>query len=222
MAKESDSVCPLCNGKSIDDFFSDEKRDYLQCTQCGLVFVPDDQHLLPEEEKAHYDLHQNNPDDEGYRQFLNRLAEPLIAQLKPGMSGLDFGSGPGPTLSVMLEEAGFEMAIYDIFYADDDRSVLQGDYDFITTTEVVEHLSQPGEILEQLWARIKPGGWLGVMTKMVLDKEAFSRWHYKNDLTHISYFSRGTFDYLGQSWNASVQYPADDVVLMQKPSDDSD
>ncbi len=216
MAEKSDIVCPLCGCISISDYCSDKRRNYFQCQQCGLVFVPPSQYLTPEQEKAHYDLHQNSPDDQDYRQFLGRLADPLITVLKPEMSGLDFGSGPGPTLSVMLEESGFDMAIYDIFYAND-KAVLQVDYDFITVTEVVEHLSKPGEVLELLWSRIKPGGWLGIMTKMVLDQAAFGRWHYKNDQTHICFYSRETFDYLGQYWGALVQFPADDVVLMQKP-----
>jgi len=220
MADKSTLVCPLCGNKSCDgesivDYCSDQRRHYFQCYHCWLVFVPTWQHLSPEQEKAHYDLHQNNSDDKGYRQFLSRLADPLIAVLEPGMSGLDFGSGPGPTLSVMLSEAGFKMAIYDIYYADD-ALVLKGNYDFVTTTEVVEHLSAPGEILEQLWSNIKSGGWLGIMTKMVLDKAAFSRWHYKNDPTHISFFSRETFEYLGKRWGVPVQFSGNDVVLIQK------
>jgi len=215
MADKYDLVCPLCSHKSIADYCSDQRRNYFQCHRCWLVFVPPCQHLSLEQEKAHYDLHQNNPDDLGYRQFLSRLVQPLMAQLAPGMSGLDFGSGPGPTLSVMLEEAGFGVNIYDIFYAHDPL-VLQSDYDFITATEVIEHLSQPGEILEHLWSKIKPGGWLGLMTKMVLDKTAFNRWHYKNDQTHICFYSRETFEYLRKKWGASVQFPANDVVLMKK------
>lgn len=221
----NDLVCPLCldilchdfsrDVTSIENYCSDKRRDYYQCSQCRLVFVPPFQYLTPEQEKAHYDLHQNSPDDQAYRQFLSRLAEPLIAELKTGMSGLDFGSGPGPTLSVMLEEAGFDMAIYDVFYANAE-AVLQIDYDFVTATEVIEHLSKPGEVLEQLWSKIKPGGWFGLMTKMVLDKAAFNQWHYKNDQTHICFYSRETFKYLGEKWGASIQFPANDVILMQK------
>jgi 2-polyprenyl-3-methyl-5-hydroxy-6-metoxy-1,4-benzoquinol methylase len=173
--------------------------------------------LSREAEKAHYDLHQNSPDDQDYRQFLSRLTSPLTAVLTSGGRGLDFGSGPGPTLSVMLEEAGFDMAIYDIFYANN-MSVLQSEYDFVTTTEVVEHLSEPGKVLESLYSMIRPGGYLGVMTKMVLDQGAFNSWHYKNDQTHISFYSRETFNYLAQTWGASVEYPDSDVVLIKKPN----
>ncbi len=207
--------CPLCHGGSVDGYHSDALRDYYQCNQCQLVFVPPWQHLSQEQEKAHYDLHQNSPADHRYRQFLSRLADPLIAGLEPGAQGLDFGSGPGPTLSVILEEAGFSMAVFDIFYAND-TAVLQPEYDFITATEVVEHLSQPGEVLDSLWSGIKTGGYLGLMTKLVVNKEAFSRWHYKNDQTHVCFFSRETFDYWCQSWGVEAEYPANDVILIRK------
>lgn len=217
MAGLDNIICPLCYSLSIVNYCSDKRRDYYHCEQCRLVFVPSCQHLSREAEKAHYDLHQNSPDDQGYRQFLSRLTNPLTAVLTPAARGLDFGSGPGPTLSVMLEEAGFDMAIYDIFYANN-MSVLQSEYDFITTTEVVEHLSKPGKVLESLYFMIRPGGYLGLMTKMVLDQAAFSSWHYKNDQTHISFYSRETFNYLAQTWGASAEYLDDDVVLIKKPN----
>jgi len=221
MAGSKDFICPLCLDESHDaaiaNYYLDKQRDFYQCTQCHLVFVPPSQHLSPDQEKAHYDLHQNSPNDQAYRQFLSRLANPLMAVLSPSAKGLDFGSGPGPTLSVMLEEAGFDMAIYDIFYAND-ASVLELKYDFVTATEVVEHLSTPGKVLDHLYSMIRPRGWLGVMTKMVLDKEVFSRWHYKNDPTHICFYSRVTFNYLAQTWGASVEYPDSDVVLIKKPN----
>ena len=94
--------------------------------------------------------------------------------------------------------------------------MLSRQYDFITATEVVEHLSQPGEVLGRLWDTLKPGGWLGLMTKLVLSKEAFSQWHYKNDPTHICFFSRETFDYLCQSWGVTAEYPENDVILVRK------
>lgn len=226
MADSKSLTCPLCNANTVVEYWSDANglgskgrgskgRDYYQCEQCQLVFVPPWQHLSADEEKAHYDLHENSPEDNNYRQFLSRLADPLTARLHSGAKGLDFGSGPGPTLSFMLEETGFTTDIYDVFYAADE-TVLDRQYDFITATEVVEHLSQPGGELDRLWAMLKPGGWLGLMTKMVLNKEAFSQWHYKNDPTHISFFSRETFDYLFRSWDVTAEYPANDVILVRR------
>src|SRR5690606_3632388 len=136
-------------------------------------------------EKAHYDLHQNSPHDPGYRGYLGRLFQPMVKRLAPTASGLDFGCGPGRTLSVMFEESGSRVRLYDPYYARDEQALARS-YDFVTATEVVEHFSAAGEELDRLWSLLKPGGCLGIMTKLALDKAAFSRWHYKNDPTHIS------------------------------------
>ncbi len=207
--------CPLCRGKKTDDYHSDSRRKYRQCRDCRLVYVPSVHQLSEEEEKQHYDLHQNNPADPGYRKFLNRLFKPLRERLPEMAEGLDFGSGPGPTLSLMFEERGYPMAIYDVFYAPD-KSVLRRKYQFVTATEVVEHLSCPRTELDRLWSLITPGGWLGIMTKLVIDQRAFADWHYKNDLTHISFFSRDTFGWLGQQWGSAPVFVDKDVILFNK------
>lgn len=208
-------TCPLCASPDTGRYHRDDERDYLSCRHCSLVFVPAWQHLSTAEEKAVYDRHENHPDDLGYRRFLGRLFTPLVARLSPGSQGLDFGSGPGPTLSVMFEEAGYSMALFDPFYAPD-ASVWQRDYDFITATEVVEHLAAPGREIERLLDHLRPGGWLGLMTKRVRSREAFADWHYIRDPSHVAFFSESTFQWLGRRFELDVTFPADDVVLLQK------
>ncbi len=177
--------------------------------------MPSSQFLSASAEQAEYDLHQNSPADQRYRKFLSRLFTPLAARLPSGSCGLDFGSGPGPTLSVMFEEIGHVVAIYDIFYAKDE-SVFEQQYDFITATEVVEHLHHPREELERLWICLKPGGTLAVMTKLARDREAFARWHYKDDLSHVCFFSQPTFHWLAAHWQATLTFVNQDVVFLVK------
>ncbi|GGX92064.1 methyltransferase [Litchfieldella qijiaojingensis] len=207
--------CPLCGAREPEHYHRDTRRDYWQCRTCALVFVPPDQRLSAEDERAVYDLHENSPDDFGYRRFLERLFAPLSERLAPGAHGLDFGAGPGPTLSLMFEEAGYPMAIYDPFYAPD-TAMLERDYDFITATEVVEHLFDPGHELERLISLLRPGGWLGLMTQRVISQQAFVRWRYTHDPTHVCFFSEATFHWLGDRLNMHVEFPARDVVLLQK------
>ncbi|MBL0716113.1 MAG: class I SAM-dependent methyltransferase [Desulfosarcina sp.] len=209
--------CPLCEGFQTDPFHQDRRRDFYRCRVCRLVFVPPGHYLSRAEEKAEYDRHQNRPDDPGYRQFLNRLFLPLQACLAPASRGLDFGSGPGPTLAVMLTEAGHEVALYDPFYAHR-PAVLTRRYDFITASEVVEHLHHPGPELDRLYRLLRPGGLLGIMTKRVIDRERFARWHYINDPTHVCFFSRATFVWLAARWNARLDFVARDVIIIGKPS----
>jgi hypothetical protein len=115
----------------------------------------------------------------------------------------------------MLEEAGYFMDIFDKFYAHD-PALLTRSYDFITSTEVVEHLREPGRELDRLWSCLRPGGVLGIMTKLVQDRKVFATWHYIRDLTHISFFSRPTFAWLASRWDAGLDIVDKDVVILHK------
>lgn len=209
--------CPLCGSTASAEFYSG-RRDYLQCPICRLVYVPTEQLPTRDEEKRQYDLHENSPGDAGYRRFLGRLYEPVARRLPGTSRGLDFGSGPGPTLSVMFEEAGHQVNIYDPFYAPHSDVFLK-QYDFITTSEVVEHLHRPGREFDRLWSCLKPGGLLGVMTKRVRDREAFAGWHYKDDPTHVCFYSTATFAWLAEKWRATLSFAGDDVVVFTRPEE---
>lgn len=207
--------CPLCCSEESVAFFEDRHRLYRRCEHCALVFVPSKFYLSEQAERAEYDLHQNDIYDAGYRTFLNRLVEPLLARLKPASQGLDFGCGPGPALAVMLKEVGHTVSLYDVFY-EPDTAVLSSSYDFICATEVVEHLHQPGEQLAKLWRLLRPQGHLGIMTKLVKGQAAFASWHYKNDLTHVCFFSEATWQWWATQNDAELTFVGSDVMLLNK------
>jgi len=180
-----------------------------------LVFTPKEFHLSEAAEKARYDSHQNNPEDKHYRAFLSQVFNPVMDCIQPGDKGLDFGSGPGPTLSVMFEEQGYAVDLFDKFYAND-RSIFNNKYDFITATEVAEHLDSPGDELTKLFNMLSVGGVLAVMTKILDDQVDFKSWYYKDDPTHVCFFSRNTINHLAKAWGAHVQFYDNDVVLFFK------
>ena len=207
--------CSLC-GSRADLYHRDDRRRYYGCDHCGLVFVDPQCFLSREDELAAYQCHQNSPLDEGYRAFLSRLYEPMRDRVACGARGLDFGCGPGPTLSVMFEEQGLDMSIYDPFFAPDEGVLLEL-YDFVTATEVVEHFCTPKESLETLWGCVRPGGYLGLMTKRVINHDRFVDWHYKNDDTHVCFYSDDTFRWLESQWKARLEVIDNDVVIFTKP-----
>jgi hypothetical protein len=204
--------CPLCHSNQIKPYFQSKDTTYLNCSQCDLVFAPKEFHLSDSEEKARYDSHQNNPEDERYRRFLSQVFNPVIDFIKPSAMGLDLGSGPGPTLSVMFEERGFKVDLFDKFYANDE-SIFNNKYDFITATEVVEHLDNPGAQLTKLCNMLNKSGVLAIMTKMLNNNIDFSSWYYKDDPTHVCFFSKVTMSYLANIWSMDVNFYGDDVVL---------
>ena len=211
--------CPLCESDSGESFFEDATRRYMRCCSCQLIFVPARYWLNAEDERATYDLHENVAHDPGYRHFLSRLTMPLLEKLRPHQHGLDFGCGPGPALSIILEEHGHHVELYDPFYANN-PSVLSTTYDFICATEVVEHLRDPNQVFTTLFTLVKQGGWLGVMTKLVSDHHTFSNWHYIRDMTHICFYHQDTFVYLAQRFNAKLTFIGQDVMLFHTQESD--
>ncbi|MCK0154696.1 class I SAM-dependent methyltransferase [Alcanivorax sp. S6407] len=206
--------CTLCHTPAAL-FATVEGREYFRCPNCQLTFEHPDKLPSAEQEKGQYDLHDNRPDDPGYRKFLSQLAEPLKRELPPGARGLDFGCGPGPALAMMLREQGFDCATWDPLYASD-KAALEPQYDFVTCTEVIEHLHQPAKEWQWFSEHVKPGGWLGIMTRWLIDDDAFARWHYRRDPTHVCFWQPATFQWLARKQGWDLHLTGNPVVLMQK------
>jgi len=213
------TTCPLCSSTDSLPFYKDEKREYIECLKCSLVYVLKESLLDEACEKKRYDLHTNSPDDENYRKFLSKVSSPVMQRVQKEAKGLDFGSGPGPTLSLIFEEAGYEMNIYDHFYARDEE-VLEQKYDFITSTEVVEHLYKPKEVLDRLWSILNKKGLLCLLTQVYPEKEKFTKWYYKNDPTHVCFFSLNTMQFLADEWKVDLEIIGKDVFIFKKESTD--
>ncbi|MDP3921068.1 MAG: class I SAM-dependent methyltransferase [Candidatus Omnitrophota bacterium] len=213
--------CLLCNSDSPDLCWEKTdphhgKKAYWKCPHCSLVFLDVVCRLKEKDEKARYDLHENDPADSGYRNFINKLLDPLREKLKPGFRGLDFGCGPGPALGKMLEGAGMTVEVYDPFYFPD-KKPLETSYDFITCTEVVEHFYSPRNEFLLLNRLLKPdGSHLAVMTEMLDDETDFGKWWYQSEPTHVCFYERKTFLWIAEWLGWQTEFPHKNVVLYFK------
>ena len=207
--------CPLCASPRAYSLPVAGKR-YHRCLACELVWLDEADHLDAVAEKAVYDGHDNRVDDPRYRTFLMRAFGEVLSRVAIPASGLDFGCGPGPALVAMGREAGYQMAGYDKFYADFPE-LLARQYDFITSTEVIEHIAEPRTVLAQLWDCLKPGGLLVLQTQRVLGDERFKNWRYRHDPTHIVFFAEASFQVLATNWQAELSFPHADVAVITKP-----
>lgn len=206
--------CPLCLSSSVSDF-KIAKYKYWRCAVCALTFLDPEFHFTPDEERARYDLHRNNPDDPGYIQFLNKLAGPFSGRLKAGARGLDFGCGPGPAMSVILKKQGFSVDNYDPYYFPDPE-LLGREYDFLTCTEVVEHLREPRKEFLLLDRLLKKGGRIGVMTEILTSEVNFEKWWYRLDPTHIAFYKPETFEWISKWLEWRLEFPVKNVVIFSK------
>lgn len=211
--------CPLC--KSIDTylFHKGNKREkyrfYFHCNNCDLVFVDKWQQLNFSDELDRYKEHNNDPNDIGYRRFLSLLIKELVPYLNKNMIGLDYGCGPGPALAKIMKNKGYTMKVYDPYFYRRNR-VLYRKYDFITSSEVIEHFNDPFEEFVKLNKLLKKDGYLGIMTNLHNGKEKFNRWHYKNDLTHITFYSKKTMEWIGDKFNYRIYFPNKNIIIFKK------
>ncbi|CAA6816578.1 MAG: Putative methyltransferase associated with DUF414 [uncultured Sulfurovum sp.] len=210
--------CKICGtaGTSIED----EKKGltYHRCGSCGFVSL-DDKYMVDEvKEKKQYDAHNNGFENEGYVQmfedFIDLSITPYISTMN---TALEFGSGPGPVLSKLLEDRGLEVDIYDLYYSP--LKVYETKkYDLITSTEVFEHLQKPLEVLELLGEHTNDNGYIVLMTKFPpKDDKVFLAWWYRRDPTHISFFTPKSFEIMAKKVGLKVLKTINEnIVIFQK------
>lgn len=209
--------CPLCHAAGAKSVESGDGTDYFACPVCDLIFLTPSRRLAAADERARYELHNNDRGDPNYVLFLRRLADPLVERLRPGARGLDFGSGPTPVLSEMLTAAGFPCAAYDPFFAPDE-TLLDKRYDFVACSEVVEHAHDPACMFATLRRMLAPGGILGVMTMFYPGEDAFADWWYRRDPTHVCFFSQATMRWIGERHGWKTEFPRPDVTFFIAPA----
>ena len=142
----------------------------------------------------------------------------MASFLNDSFVSLDYGCGPGPTLSILLKEKGGVVFDYDpLFYPEEKLLELQ--YDVVTSTEVVEHFKVPAQNWEELTGLVKPGGILGIMTQFLTESIDYQSWWYKNDPTHVSFYNEKTFKYLAEKYNLEKFYTDEkSVIIFRKKS----
>ncbi|CAA6805463.1 MAG: Putative methyltransferase associated with DUF414 [uncultured Sulfurovum sp.] len=211
-------LCKICQDKT--SLIKDLKKEllYYRCTSCAFVFL-DDLHIIDKvQEKQQYDLHHNGFENEGYVQmfedFINLAVDPYLLNIK---TVLEFGSGPGPVLSKLLEHRGLEVDIYDLYYAPIEVYASKK-YDLITATEVFEHLAEPLEVLALLVKHTNMNGYIILMTKFPpKDDKAFINWWYRRDPTHISFFTPESFEIMAEKLSLKVlKIFNNNIVVFQK------
>jgi hypothetical protein len=208
-------ACPVCESPDPHPFLSVDERDYWRCGRCIATFL--DPAQLPSQafEYEQYALHRNDPGDPGYRKFLARLAEPLLARLPAKQQGLDYGCGPGSALAALLTEAGHEVALYDPLFRPD-QTVLERRYAFITCTEVIEHFHRPAAEFARLHRLLLPGAWLGVMTRLQTDDRRFAQWHYRREPTHVVFYRAETLEFIARRFGWMSEILAPDAALFRR------
>lgn len=212
------SHCRLCHGP-VNDFYRSTKpfiACYEHCLRCDLVQT--EKSALPSlaREKHEYQMHNNHIMDDGYVGFLSRILDPMeefVAKEKD--VGLDWGSGPYPMLVKLAMLRGMRMDHYDPIFAPDGER-LGKDYDFIMTTEVVEHFHNPHTSWKEMLSHLKNNGKLAVMTQLRREEHEFKNWYYRQDCTHVAFYSEKTMSWIAQNLQLKILKIKQNVVIFEK------
>jgi len=206
--------CPLCKISNSNQCFEDKLRKYYLCENCKLIFAEENSLLSIKGEREIYDLHENDPSDPRYRDFMERMLTPLRSYITG--SGLDFGCGPGPVVSSILGAEGISVEHYDPIFCPN-PSALEKSYQFVVATEVIEHIYESKEGFEQMLSLLGPYGVLGIMTSFYPDDiDKFKNWGYMRDPTHVRFFHQKTFEWLADKYQLKLEIPAKNVVIFKK------
>lgn len=210
------SNCPLCLSDKIKEKLNAEKpfpAKYYHCSVCELTFIGREYLLNQSTEKSRYDFHENNIEDAGYTNFLNRLIAPTKNFITSSDIGLDYGSGPEPVLAELMQRDGFKVDIFDPIYA---KKSIEKSYDFITSTEVIEHFHEPRKSFDHMLSLLNSNGVLALMTSILNDSIDFKHWSYRYDDTHVSFYSNETFIWLANHYKLELIHSEKNVRIFRK------
>lgn len=210
--------CSLCLGVNSKKILTSSTRPgaiFYHCSQCDLIFLNEKQLITAEDEKARYGFHQNSKDNTGYIQQFADLRAKLVELLPKNASILDFGCGPEPVLSQLLQEDGFQCQAYDPFFFPRSE-LLQNKYDAVVSTEVIEHFHYPQREFQKILSLLKSqDSLLCVQTKFHKPEINFDNWWYVRDLTHVCFYSQNTFRWLSTDIKKRVLHMQDPLVIFK-------
>jgi hypothetical protein len=199
--------------------FVDEKSTikYYYCPHCECI-SKSTEHFKPiPEQKERYDLHENNPEDEGYQAYFQRFLDFVLPLVGTPQTALDFGCGRSSLLADMLSNEGIQCDYYDPIYHPENLDNSKK-YQLIVSTEVFEHLHDTKTVFEMLMGLLDERGYLALQTQFhPNDIDAFKKWYYHLDPTHIVFFTPQTFKFLCDiSRGAFIKDNEKNMVVIRK------
>ncbi|MFT7824020.1 MAG: class I SAM-dependent methyltransferase [Sulfurimonas sp.] len=209
--------CLICGHDT--NRFIDEKSSitYYCCPYCQCISKSREHFKTIPEQKERYDLHENNPENEGYQAYFRRFLDDILPQVGHPETALDFGCGESSLLADMLAGEGIACDYYDpIYYPENMEDGKK--YELIVSTEVFEHLHHPKAVFASLLKRLKDGGYMALQTQFHPNNiEAFKKWYYPLDPTHIVFFTPHTFCVLCEMYGCEfIGANGKNIVIIRK------
>ena len=187
---------------------------YFHCATCFAYVKDVDYYFSSEQEKRHYEFHNNDVNDLGYQKFTSPITNEVLACFSPDTLGLDFGCGKGPVITKQLVDRGYSVNLYDPYFYPD-KSYVNHQYDYIFSCEVFEHFHHPHQEIIHLKSLLKSGGLLLIMTHLYENQRPFESWYYRKDETHVFIYTAQTFAYIAQQYDFEILKISERFIVLK-------
>lgn len=215
-------ACYLCGSEGGKLLVDDPPFQVLSCRSCGLAYTTPrldgsrihelySDHYFNSESAEGFGYSGYVADTDGYLRTFAKKAR-LIERFESKGRLLEIGCAAGVFLEVMrrrgFEVHGSEIAEETLRSARENFGLenlhhgplhaldLPGShFDVVAAFDVIEHVAEPLEMLEQMKAFLRPGGLLVLQTQDVSSmtrKVLGAKWHHFKQLEHIYHFSPRT------------------------------
>lgn len=193
--------CSLC-GNLTTFFIEHKERVFNKCKNCDTVLLNVKHYLVFDDEKHRYDKHSDNIEDEGYQQFVAPIIDAVSETYTPVDKGLDYGCGKTAIIETLLKRKQYTILGYDPIYFPN-QELLTVSYNYITCCEVVEHFYNPKLEFQKLVQLLLPEGKLYLKTNLYKDTIDFKSWWYKNDPTHVIFYTEKSMEFIKHTFGFS-------------------
>lgn len=206
--------CTLC-GTLATFFVAYKQRDFHKCNTCGGILLGSDHYLDFSKEKQRYDKHSDDVEDQGYQKFVSPIITAVLDGYQTNDTGLDYGCGKTAIIQKLLQRKRYNIVGYDpIYFPNDD--VFKLHYNYITCCEVIEHFYNPNDEFEKLTKLLLPNGKLFLKTYLYNEGINFENWWYKNDPTHVFFYTIKTLEYIKFAYAFSSLRVTKDLIEFTK------
>ena len=206
--------CTLCNSSTVI-FCEYKEKLFYKCSNCEGILLNKDHYLDFDTEKHRYDKHSDDIEDKGYQEFVKPLIDIVLENHTFSDKGLDYGCGKTAIVEQLLLRKQYNMIGYDPIYFPEEN-ILKGKYNYITSCEVVEHFYNPAKEFQRLSELLLPTGKLYLKTYLFKEGIEFKNWWYKNDPTHVFFYSARTFEYIKEEFKFSNLQINDKYIELSK------
>lgn len=203
--------CTLC-GSDTKTYEVWREKEYLKCKGCNALLLNSKDYLNAEQEKRRYQEHNNDVYDPRYQKFVSPIVDGVLRDYGREDLGLDFGAGTGPVITKMLKDQGYDIKIYDPFFANYPGK-LEEKYDYIVCCEVMEHFHNPREEFQLMKSLLKEGGSIYLKTQLYSEEIDFASWGYKNDDTHVFFYHRKGLEWIRENIGFSSLLVEEDRII---------